>query len=328
MEPLISVIIPMYNSEKFISRCLESVLLQDYKNIEIILIDDGSKDDTRIICARYEEQYSNIKYVYMDNSGVSVARNVGLRIANGEYIFFLDSDDYLENDLISFLYNNILENSSDLSICGYFNEKEGKKKIANNSKEMRVLDRDEAIQMLFDNNEYRGFLWNKLFKKSILINFDINFNGNITICEDLLFVFNYIINCNKIIYNPLPKYNYVFNENSALNNKKYDNKYYEKMLKNLNVFELMKACMESLSKTTQNIIVCNEVDAYLNLYIDLLRINLYNKELKNIKLKIQNGLLKYIVNKRIKLKRKTLALMIYLFPNTIYYTLKRIYLIT
>ena len=122
--PLISLIVPVFNVEKYLKRCLDSLISQSYKNIEIILIDDGSTDESGKICDRYAKEHSNIiKVLHQENQGLSMARNAGLDIAIGEYIGFVDSDDYVEPKMFERLYNNLLESNADISVCSFFEDK-------------------------------------------------------------------------------------------------------------------------------------------------------------------------------------------------------------
>ena len=119
-ETLLSIIIPMYNLEQYISYCLDSIVSQANENVEIILIDDGSKDKTRKICDNYCKKYNYIKYLYQENAGVSVARNNGLKKAIGEYILFVDGDDWIINDSIPQIINKIKNNREVDIIAGDF----------------------------------------------------------------------------------------------------------------------------------------------------------------------------------------------------------------
>ena len=116
MKKLISVVLPIYNVENYIEKCMESVLNQTYKNIEIILVDDGSPDNCPIICDQYVKEDNRVKVVHKENGGLSDARNAGIKVANGDYITFIDSDDYVDKDYVEFLYNTIEENR-----CRYCN---------------------------------------------------------------------------------------------------------------------------------------------------------------------------------------------------------------
>lgn len=117
MDKMISVIIPIYNMEKYLDRCINSITEQSYKNIEILLINDGSTDNSLKICKKFQKEDERIKFFSMNHQGVSIARNLGIEKAKGKYIMFIDSDDWIEKDTIKTLYENIKNN--DMSICSY-----------------------------------------------------------------------------------------------------------------------------------------------------------------------------------------------------------------
>lgn len=126
-QPLISVVVPVYNVEKYLRECLDSILAQTYQNIEVILVDDGSKDSSGVICDEYAQRHENFRVVHKENAGLGMARNTGLEYVNGEYVTFLDSDDWLEPDMIQQLYNGIVSQNVDVCKAGFrrvTNEKE------------------------------------------------------------------------------------------------------------------------------------------------------------------------------------------------------------
>ena len=118
-EVLLSIIVPVYNVEKYLDQCMISLLKQTLTNIEIILVDDGSPDNCGIICDKYAETDSRIKVIHKKNGGLSDARNAGLDIATGQYICFIDSDDYIEKDMLKDMYDNIVRTGADITICNY-----------------------------------------------------------------------------------------------------------------------------------------------------------------------------------------------------------------
>ena len=169
---LISVIIPVYKVEKYINRCVESVLVQNYHNIEVILVDDGSPDNCGIICDKYAETDSRIKVIHKKNGGLSDARNAGLDIATGQYICFIDSDDYIEKDMLKDMYDNIVRTGADITICNYCAvDNEGHKQW-----ESEDISDGEWTEKEFWKNFYDAFegmyyyyvvAWNKLYSRKI-----------------------------------------------------------------------------------------------------------------------------------------------------------------
>ena len=119
MNPLISVIVPVYKAEKYLDKCVQSIVNQTYKNLEIILVDDGSPDNCPEMCDEWAKKDSRIKVIHKENGGVSSARNAGLDNSFGDYIGFVDSDDFIENDFYECLYDNLVENGADISFCTF-----------------------------------------------------------------------------------------------------------------------------------------------------------------------------------------------------------------
>ena len=204
MKPLISVIIPVYNREKYLHKCVNSVLTQTYANLEILLIDDGSTDNSRKILDDYAVKDSRVKVIYKNNGGVSSARNYGLKFAKGEYIGFVDSDDYIEPDMYEYLYNLITVYEGNISVCAVTD----KPTLIKTQKPLAIPS-IKAFTLLYK----QSYVCNKLFCARIIKN--IRFREDIIICEDMLFCFQAFVNANKIIYGPQKKYHYVNNINSA-----------------------------------------------------------------------------------------------------------------
>lgn len=167
MDSLVSVIIPVYNVEECIARCIDSIINQTFKNLEIILVDDGSSDKSGKICDEYAQNDSRIKVIHKENGGVSSARNTGLDIANGEYIGFVDSDDYIDANMYECLVNSIEDSNCDIVVCGYhevLNDTTRDIKIC--EKETSITSR-EGILGLIEDKTYRGYLWNRLYKREL-----------------------------------------------------------------------------------------------------------------------------------------------------------------
>lgn len=219
-EPLISVIIPVYNVEKFLKKCLNSVISQDYKNLEIILIDDCSSDDSGKICDEYSKTDSRIKVIHKtENEGVSSARNTGLENISGQYFSFVDSDDWIEPDMISYLYNGIIENDADISVCGHSAENTWKNK-SDHVQYKLVFNKKEAFNQLIHDVYLKSYLWNKLYKVKTKKN--VMFPKNKTY-EDLGEAYKFIINADKIVILPKMKYHYNNNKFSIVNNDSIPN---------------------------------------------------------------------------------------------------------
>ncbi|MBX9136408.1 MULTISPECIES: glycosyltransferase [unclassified Clostridium] len=218
---LISIIVPVYNVEKYLEKCIESILNQTYENIEIILVDDGSTDNSLNICNFYASKDKRIKVIHQENRGVSYARNVGLNLAKGDYIGFVDSDDYIEDNMYEILINDILENDSDISICGFKQLTLDNNIIFNYGTNKKiVLSKEKALEGFISDKFIKEFMyapWNKLYKRSIVTN--VKFRTDLRIGEDLLFVFECLEKSNKISLYDTCKYNYINRENSLMTSK-------------------------------------------------------------------------------------------------------------
>ena len=212
MTPLISVVIPIYNSSKHLRKCLESVVNQTYKNLEIILINDGSKDKSDEICREFAEKDNRIIYVSRENRGVSATRNQGIEMAGGDYFSFIDSDDYLELDTYEYLLNLIKEKDVDAVNYEYFityKDRETTHKLA--QKNYGLFDRKESQKQLVYNV---AFAWNKLFSKKIIE--DLKFDQTILRGEDSLFARFAFAKAHKVWFDSRPLYHYVQSEDSAV----------------------------------------------------------------------------------------------------------------
>lgn len=212
--PKISVIVPIYNCEQFLRKCLDSLSNQTYKNIEVIMVDDGSTDNSGNICKEFSDNDKRFIYIRQENSGVSIARNKGIDYATGEFLGFCDSDDWAERDEFEFLYELISEGKSDIAVCGYCVDTNSESKLRGNSNERIIANAEQAIEVILKDNTYGGYLWNKLFKKKIIANFRLH--EDIHMYEDLLFVCELFDKCESIAFNNKPKYHYYRNANSAI----------------------------------------------------------------------------------------------------------------
>lgn len=241
--PLISIIVPVFNSEKYLSKCIESITNQTLKDIEIILINDGSKDNSLLICNKYATKDNRIKVLDKQNGGVSSARNLGIENTKGEYIVFVDADDFIHMDMCRLLYDTLMENNVDLVACGYYEQYLNKKvyKMPRIDKGLH-LTKDLMINII-DDGTLTGFLlgsvWAMLYKKNIIMENYLRFNKEINCNEDGLFNLDYVLNSNSLFsIQDRALYYYRLNENLALHTK--DN------LENR--FKILNKCLEDICK--------------------------------------------------------------------------------
>lgn len=237
MESIVSVIVPVYNSEKYISKCIESIINQTYQNIEIILINDGSKDNSQKIINEYKQRFPDkINAIEQKNKGVATTRNESIKIANGDYIMFVDNDDFLDNNYIETFVNEIQKSDCDAVFGGYRRPNENGKIIK---------------EMCLKNQEWSKFMimapWAKIFKKSYLIDNNIQFL-NVNLGEDIYFSLKVILLSKKIKIIPYIGYNWFFNTSSISNTV-------QKNITQLQVYDLLNSCYDMIKE--QNLLENN-----------------------------------------------------------------------
>ena len=218
----ISVIVPVYNAEKYIKRCIDSVLNQSYKKFELILVDDGSNDSSGSICDEYAEKYAEIKVIHKANEGVSAARNTGLDIANGDYVIFIDSDDYIKENY----FESVIEIVSDYryDIIGYNNYKVYEDHI----EEVLRCKKSIGVKNISDNigaikNLISSFIWAKAFKKDIIQRNNLRFDTEYSLGEDTKFLYQYIYYIDSFYASNKPMYYYNKTNSGTLSTKYVSN---------------------------------------------------------------------------------------------------------
>lgn len=239
MHSLITIVVPVYNAKTYIETCIESVMNQTYKNFEIILVDDGSTDESGLICDSLSRSNNKIITIHQINQGVSNARNVGIDNAHGEFITFIDVDDTVEELYLEYLINPFLnENRNiDISICGYSKVKENGYIDVRTSGDKKKLTQSELFEEAFLDYGIEGYPFNKLYVMALIRKFAIKFDKSIKICEDLLFYVEYLSHTKSGLYNPIPLYNYKVRKNSALTLRLPGNDFRENWLTELDAYK-------------------------------------------------------------------------------------------
>lgn len=243
---MVSVIIPVYNAEKTLQKCVDSILEAGKRHrIEIILVNDGSSDSSEKICSEYVAHYNNILYICQNNQGVSAARNKGLKAATGEWIHFVDSDDWVKpniydcfdeisnTELIMFKYDSHGESTEDIKCKG------------------EVLENTQILSIVLGNIEYGGYCWNKIFRKNIIEKYNIYFDEKIKLCEDQLFQIQYLQHIHLGYVLPNRPYHYsIINGGTYYNLEKVDSaiKAYESIMQ----MDFVKKEKEPLRKARVN----------------------------------------------------------------------------
>lgn len=285
MNPLVSIIVPVFNVEKYLEECLDSILNQTYENIEVILVDDGSTDSSGKICDEYLKKDSRIKVFHKINQGVSITRNFGVEKSNGEYITFVDSDDFLPKLSIEILVKEIEKEKADILVCAM---KRGKVKGNLNYNKI-IFNREEALIELFKGGLYRFSLSAKLYRTNIVKKYQFP-KGKIH--EDQATTYKYFLEANKIVYIDYIGYIYYKRENSILT-KKYN-------IKRLDSFSNWQEIVENMKNENFNIKKQVYV-RYLWWIFDNLSYISSTDDSKNIKLKYMKIIKESLKGNRLKL---------------------------
>lgn len=233
---LVSIIIPIYNSEKYLKQCLNSVCKQSYKNMEVILVDDGSTDDSGKICDEFEKKDLRYKAIHIINQGVSNARNYGIKNANGNYIIFIDSDDWIPKDYVKNLMEENRKEKFELIACPIYGK-------INKKWEAFSFDFDEysSEKFIFLNKNY--FLYGphcKLYQTDIIKKNKILFPQDISYGEDLIFNMQYLKYCEKLFVTNRTFYNYRIDNENSLSRKYRDNQFEMEKILHKKLFELIR----------------------------------------------------------------------------------------
>ncbi len=258
MKEKVSVIVPVYNAQNYIEKCIDSILGQSYDNIELILVDDGSPDGCPDICDRYANDNTKVKVLHKDNEGVSAARNDGLSLATGKYIQFVDSDDYLEKDMIEKMVKTIEGLNCDMALCGFNDTNMNHINSVLPSLSYGRHDRNDYLHEVMKDpfSLTYGVLWNKLFKKK-LIDKGVCFSNDMNFGEDFIFCLNYMEFASTVGVVGKAMYNYVrFNDKSLMfiqtAGRDTADKYINYMEKRLLIFKRYKEFFEKIGLYEDN----------------------------------------------------------------------------
>lgn len=292
---MISIIIPIYNARNTMGRCLDSVLKQTFRDFEIILIDDGSNDGSAQLCDDYANKWDKIKIIHQINSGVSKARNIGLSLACGEYICFIDSDDYVEINYLQDLYMAIVNNDADMAVCGYKKVSRAKAEEITYGEEKLYCFEDFVTFEKMSAKMMLATPWGKLFRKDKIIQL---FREDLDLGEDVCFVLDYLKNIKSLYIIDRALYNYRIDTGNGSLSKKYHknlcNVVYAVDESKQNLFE------EKYSLFEESVIFRRDslVSDVLLMESKLFKSNINNREIDNI----TGALLKYL-DQKVGLKR-------------------------
>lgn len=315
----VSVIVPTHNDEKYVERCIKSIVNQSYQNLQIIIVDDGSTDCTLNIAKKFLDDRVIVESI--ENIGVSGARNHGLKIVSGEYILFVDADDWLVPGAIEMLMEIVSNKNYELIIGNYSREKDYSEDNKIGECSHSQISVSEAYQKIINPFGFYGSVWAKLFVTDIILENNISFNEEISVGEDLLFVYQYLKIISKIGYVDSAIYNYFMNTESVLN---ILNKHtYKKRMDILKVYNLI-------------LLDCNNKDDYYERTVSI-----YTRELvywycytvhykdrhisEKLKADINKYLLVFLKDSTFSFKTKFVTLCKCYFPRIMYYVVHYLY---
>lgn len=312
---MISIVIPVYNAEKYIENCVKRIIAQKDIEFELILIDDGSKDNSLKICQEIAKQDNRIQVYTQSNMGVSEARNHGVRKSKGDYIYFMDADDFLVENALKIITECLQKEEIDLFMFDY-KKIRSEKEIENNIsiQELHKENRETALEKMVVGN-VGGFVWNKIYKRTIIEENDLIFDTKLNICEDLDFNIRYIMLCHKIASIDAKLYMY-YQSNDSSYNKKDNMKWFsikelipkiesyetnteisKKVIENLKYEMLYSSCL-AIAKNNANSIKYDDIEVF-------------RQYIKNNKKTIWKS-------KVIAINRKWKLFLFIVFPNIIY----------
>lgn len=238
MQPKISVIVPVYKAEEYLHRCVDSILAQSFTGFELILINDGSPDNSGAICDEYAQKDNRVKVIHKENGGVASARQCGIDNATGEYTIHADPDDWVEPTMLEELYNKAVEENADMVVCDFYVNTH--KSCVYRTQQVSKETSQEVLKgLLF--HRLHGSLWNKLIKSACYTDYNIRFVENLNYCEDYLICVNILVNNIKVAYLNKAFYHYdqIVNDNSIT--RKYTLETYKQRMVFLEVIKKILA---------------------------------------------------------------------------------------
>lgn len=304
---LISIIVPIYNVDKYLNQCLESIKKQTYRNLEIILVDDGSTDNSSKICLKFVKDDNRFLYFHKENGGLSSARNYGFNCAGGDYICFIDSDDFISENYISDLYSEFVQTGIDIVICDYliFDEKKNrfyghKNKALITTKIYDSKNKNELLEDLFRNKSYFMPVWKNMYRTSFLKQYKLSFVSEREVyTEDQVFNLAAYYSANKIVCIDKPLFYHRIVSGSLSQG-------YRENLP-LMIEKRYEVIKEFLHKNnTDSLLVCYEKEFKLiviDLYIMMCRTNI-KQAISNVKAIMKNTLFNFALSQKCKVEDK------------------------
>lgn len=321
-KPVVSIIVPVFNTEKYLEKCIGSILDQSFTGLELILVNDGSTDSSLDICKKYTEIDKRIKIINKKNGGAAQARNIAIEQSQGEYIAFVDSDDYIHADFIKILLENAKNKNADISACNYFCVYNEKRIIERaNKPAIKDFDNIEAVRdLLLENSTLETILCNKLFKRSLFIDNNLRLIEG-EIYEDTRLLYKLAYFSKLITFTNRPLYYYLQRDGSVMNHG-------VKLPNLLLQTKITEEAGEWLSQRTDKLNL--EIEAYkltgqinsLNYMVDGKRI--YNDIWNSLAEDIKSSIKKTLSNPNVSKKRKILSIYLFLGKNP-YIAVRKLY---
>ncbi len=306
--PEISIIVPVYNVEKYLDKCVNSILGQTFQDFELILVDDGSPDNCGKICDRYADIDKRLTVIHQENGGLSAARNAGIEVAKSRYIGFVDSDDYIAKDMYEVLYRNILKEKADLSVCGIYDVYENREPIIKDPQYL-ILDKVKMIKLILEAKIVSVHAVNKLYKKELFENVRYP-EGMIT--EDAAIILSLLEKTEKVVVDTRQKYYYYHRENSISSMK-----FSEKDLDTINVWEKNEIYILSnypeLSYQVHTR-VCWSYFTVLDKMMNSQNVEEYRKDKNKIICYLRKNFTFIMKNQYFRVPRKIAAIMLKIYP--------------
>ena len=291
---------PCYNIREYLPRCIESILAQTYKNLEVILISDGSTDGTDEIIREYAKKDSRIIHIFKENTGVSDTRNRGLDIATGDYIGFVDGDDYIDPEMYETLLKNAIENNADISHCGYQMVFPSRVDYYYNTGKKVIQDNKKGVRDIIVGDYVEPGVWNKLYRSDILK--ELRMPPDIKINEDVIFNFYAFVNSQKSVYEDLPFYHYILRKGSAATSKINQNKLFDPVRVRKEIFEYS---LKNLDNEIQSVAYSSYLNSIINLYrvVSNSKLKEYKEDSFILKRQIIEIKGNFMLSKRVKTER-------------------------
>lgn len=299
--PNVSVIVPVYNVEKYLDKCLQSIINQTYKDIEIIIVNDGSTDSSLNICEKYAEKHDNIILINKENGGLSDARNVGMQHASGDYYMFVDSDDFVSENIVKVLYNLCVKNDATIAICDPIHIKPNDAHSFESNSYYCVYNSEDALIEMLYQKSFLVSAWAKLYKKSCFENTEFPVG---MFFEDSAVMYKIFDQADKIVYTKAKLYAYVHRDGSITTNE-----FSKKDLDILKICDEMENYFKNSSQAIRNAVIAYRVSAAFRLYL-----NIPPGQYKKVKIeckKIIDDNYSNLINNKIIRKKMKYALIIY-----------------